>query len=357
MVLLRADLQMLRFIFIFTINTSLFAVEIHQIPLKTFDFQDQENGSPENYMPGIYQIESNGTQLFLRNSSESFIIKLDPNTKAITTMGRTGKGPGEFPGGISGMAVQGNRVWLVHGYPQELISYFQNGRFIRQIKIRNPGVSDSGHTRTFATNGRELLLSVHPASSHLGQHIRLMDDKITFLGELLFDRNQLEVVKKIPAINESMWVNDGEYWYCTFPYYPMIQKYDHNLKLIHAWPIEHKLQQNKFADLLEWEPQAKNNVAIAYIHDLKLFGGHLYVLSGQYLYQLDKESGQLISLSHFKMPSKRDSFRPAFKSFAFLEDGTLFITHYAQLWDHDMWMAENPAFLKTKTTHKPTHSD
>lgn len=314
----------------------------YRLRIRPVDFQDENR--PETFIKHIIQLETDGTDLYVSAAGNPYLLQISPRGEFIRTIGRAGQGPGELGSYTpSAMSVSGQSIWV---HANGRANYFEKGDYVTGFKLpRLHSRSPTGRIQ-FTSDRDHILLAVPPTTGHLaavydygGEHKMFVGDIIP-INEDLYSRN--------PFLNETLWDRDEEFWYCLFHYRPILRKFDRTFRLV----AEFKLTGPEI-DLREEDFFERKNLNVTingfrmnfpHFSGFKVFGSHLFLECKSTLYQIDKNTGETLSRTHFfgKGPEFELTTpgKPlGFHEMAFLPPNRFF---FGDGWEHDLWTAELP---------------
>ncbi|MDJ0837512.1 MAG: hypothetical protein QNK37_13420 [Acidobacteriota bacterium] len=202
----------------------------------------------------------------------------------------------------------------------------------------------------FAFNDTHILLPVYPRTGRLAALYDHKGKVEQFVGEIFpIDK---EMLREIPALNDTLWAGDDSGWYCLFRYRPFIYRFDKNLKKVAAYRLSGPEIDACEYDLFEEEIPKNRSTRPEHFTDFKLHGEYLYLLCRGVLYQIDKHTGHWrnrVSFygkgADFEETGLSPTERLNMTYMAFLDDGTMITAPPALMWNHDLWTVRLP-FMK-----------
>jgi len=313
----------------------------HNLQIKPFDFQNDRNGYHFN---NINQMETDGRLIYIASRDAPYIVVLDGAGKLVKKIGRAGSGPGEFGRGILGISVRKRELWALDLDRRNALLGFVDGTYQSRIELHShPAGMIATDLNVFAFSENEVVFPCSPATGQLAIAYGREGGR-QGVGEILFDRRDADLLRRIPAMNDTFWLHDDERWYALFLYYPLIMVYDRNFKPATSFPIDWPDVQNRHAALMDWAPEERGDQPRVLFSDVKLHGAYLYVLSGGRLYCMDKTNGALQWAARFvgDAPEFERRRNLTLHFFCVLDDGRAILGHPALMWDHDLWQVVLP---------------
>ena len=323
--------------------------DAYKVTVNPLDFQVE--AERETHVSGIVQLESNGDHLFVLCKDEPAVIEIDRDGNFIRKFGKKGDGPGElgFHQGFA-MAVNGPGVWFLRN-DLTFLNYFEHGDHRAGFRPKSYQFKlSSSVAKRFAFDNKHVLLQAHPSTGRLAYVYDYGGNLIKKVGKTFrVDKAFLAVN---PALFTTLWDKDDDHWYCLFAYRPILHKYNKNFEKVAEIFIEgpevHAFEK-RFA---ENEKDPNFTYPKPHFRDFAVFGDHVYLISDGTFYQIDKQTGETLSRTiFFGNPSFIDpeihGKKLWFKDFAFLNDGTLFLSNSLHF-GHDLWVAKLPYLKKLK---------
>ncbi len=322
------------------------AQEKHRAALTPLDLK----GGKENvFLQNIGQLESDGAHIFVRSTREASVLAYRPDGSLAAKYGG-GRAPGYIgPGGVLAMAVGHGQVWGVD-LSRGKAHRYEKGRYGKSFALDSYNVLPFTPTsNTFAVSDREIVIPAGPQSGHIAAVYDLDGKFQRHVGDLIpFD---MELQHLVMGVNDTLWLFHDEHWYSVHKFFPIVTVYDRQFATVRQFPIESPQTNELLEDLHQFTPTAQNNTPSPIITDAKIHRGHLFLMSGGALHQVDIQSGQVASVTFFE--GHGDDFAaldsPVVKLFyfCFLSDNRLVAAHPAMLWNHDLWLTELPFFKES----------
>lgn len=189
------------------------AISAQIIPTKTYVQDDPKPNMTEKYAPlkllkvigpeiepGVFiykptslTVDREGN-LYIFDQAQHQIFKLDQNLKFIRTIGRDGKGPGEFSAGRAMIYVYigpDNRLYVKDTMEQRIIVFDTNGKYLNDYPLTGilwgkPTVDNKGNIYLFTGNDAEI-----KAKSQDGESILKIPVKAKNVYSFLFEKQYL----------------------------------------------------------------------------------------------------------------------------------------------------------------------
>jgi len=299
-------------------------------------FEIREDGASLFDVKAVSQILRVGDELYIRSARDPSITVISTDGDILRAIGRRGSGPGEFQSGVQAMVVTGNGMWAVGTTRRTTASYFVEGAFEKQIDIEPWGPRQlTMSSNLIAAREGVLIVPVVPSLDALA-YAYGEDGSIKGLGELLYTRENREVIQKVPGINHTTWLAAGDFFYALFAYQPRIEKFDGTFRrvAVYEWT---SVQIRKSIDEL-FDPPENRTLAPLLFTDFKVRGTELFVMGQGTLYRIDQVAGTLTGRwSFFLADEKGGSRRHHFHCFEFLPNSDLILGNFFG----------DPAFLMT----------
>ncbi len=315
----------------------LFGREWSRLELRPIDFEQNDQTL---FLSTINQIESDGKYLYLRSIREPEIMVITPEGKLIRRIGGRGGHPSEFGiQGVQAMTVHGNELWAIDAQLQR-VRRFVDGRYLSSFLLRSFNYYHAPQTsNVFAFSKTEVVVPADPKTGHLASVLKHDGTKVRDVGDFIPYIEDLQ--RKIPGINDTLWLYDAGHWFSIHKFFPLVTRYDGAFNVVSQFQIESKTITEMFEGIQEFSPNPNFNVPLPLFTDAKIHEGDLYLMSKGRLHRIDLESGRVKSVTVFygtgpdfaqvTLPNVTLFF------FAFLDDGRLFLAHPAMLWNHDLW--------------------
>ncbi len=298
-------------------------VEVRRLKLSPLDFQDMAH--PDTLIPGIAYIASDGDSLYIASPMDPAPLQISREGRFIRRIGgdMSWGALGRF--GVQALSVQKERIWLLD--KKGKAHYFEGGEHLLSWEIQFHYPGDATPASGMAFDQDQVVIPVHPASQHLAGVYAYSGALINYLGDI--SAEEKERASQEPTAFAIHWARDKNHWYGLYKHRPKLMVFDNGFQLV------------KEADVrVMGEPFL--------IKDFKRYGGRLYLLCGDGLYQLDA-----VSLK----TTARFQFDPPFESgkggagdfFALLhpeqagKNPVLVMGWQEMPGDHDLWQAELPS--------------
>lgn len=327
-----------------TITALFFAYQDRQtLYIEPIDFHDK--GVEEAFPSNVRQLESVGEKIFLRCKKDPYVTIMERSGRILGKIGTQGFGPGEIDRGILAMAVYEDHLWLQGANQIGHLNHYVQGQFAGSVPIESVNISvHSRNSNAFAATPEAIVFPASPRTGHLAKVLtKGGEDK--FLGELYFDRRDIDLLRKVPGMNDTNWVFDGQHYYCAFRFFPLVLKFNGDFKQIGAYPIDLPYVQDVFSRwVTDWEPGAKIKSPQPVFYDLKTKFGDVFLMTQMALVRMDGGTGDVSNLYRFQgkgpdfaLPGEYLNLR----HFTILDDGTLILAGIFK-WNHDLWKVKLP---------------
>lgn len=314
----------------------------YRVQIQPIDFQ--EDNPPETYIKFMNQIETDGTDIFVMAEGNPFLLQISSKGKFVRTIGHSGQGPGELGSqSPSAISVIRSRIWVL---TEGKAIFFEKGKYISGFKLPNIVHRSSVAGDRFAFDREHVLLPLTPTTGHLAGIFDYGGEPIGFVGDIIpFDE---ELYSRNPIINETLWARDNDFWYCLFRYRPMIRKFDRAFRLIGEFTVrgpEVDIREEEFFQRRNLNSQiGALHINLPHFLDFKVFGSHLFLECKSTLYQIDKNSGETLSRTHFFGKGPEFAYRTpgkplGFRGIIFLPPNRIVLP---DAFEHDLWTAELP---------------
>jgi len=127
------------------LSQGVLAQDLQRLKITPIDLYNEGNIYPH----WVDSITNDGNRIYTSTVQDPFILVLEPDGRVVKTIGREGKGPGEFSDGIVAMSVYKDHV-LALATPRDQLSHFVSGEYVGVVKIK-PVAHLSVHTHTANT--------------------------------------------------------------------------------------------------------------------------------------------------------------------------------------------------------------
>ncbi len=312
-----------------------------RVPLQPFDFR-QPGEVP---LSAISQMESERGRLYLRSFRDSQIAVIDADGNLVTLLGGDGGHPSEFNGqGVLALAVNGADLWAI-GFERRQVRRFTGGQFKTSFRLASYNAF-IGHptSNVFAASDRYVVTPAHPETGHLAAVYQTDGKLVKHVGELLpFDE---ATARRLPGINDTFWLRDGENWLSVHKFFPMATRYDGDFRQTAQFEIRTEEINQLSEKILDFAPNERFNTPNALITDAKIHKGRLFLMIAGRLHETDLADGAVRSITAFY--GEGEDFAAVTNPyvtlffFAFLDDDTLALAHPGMLWNHPLWKAKLP---------------
>ncbi len=313
------------------------------IEVKPLDFVANPQ-FPDHYPTGVKNLVLNNDLIYIGNEADPYITVIDQSGVIQGVIGQRGGGPGELGRGVLAMTAWEKDLYVVSTSKTLQMTWFRDGVYKHQFHLPSQNIRYvSMNANTFAAANGTVVFPAHPTTERLANAITL--DKQRPIGELLFDKRDIELLRRIPGMNDTNWQYEQGFWYCVFKFHPMIQKYDANFKMVETFNLEDSFTAERHAEVLEFD-QASFTRAPPLFYDFKVKDGNMYLsLRGGIIMVSPK--GKTKSL--FTFYGKGEPFESAgiagvsklnFPYFVVLDDGNLLMSSFGDSWDHPLWRAK-----------------
>ena len=325
-----------------------FAQNTHRLTIKPFKLNIDET-SKNIFFSSISHISAHGNKLYISGAKEPYILELDLDAGQSRVFGAKGYGPGEFEQGVKAVQIDGQNIWAQDSSRPKRIVHFTDSGYQGEYLIYARGIRTSQTANTFAADAGRLVFPVSPKSRNLAAIYEPEKERQKLFGKLLFDESSADLLRACPDMNATLWTYGDGHWFGLFLYSPQIQKYDRNFNLVATIDLNHQpLLKSYNDDILEFKPEGPGYLPRALFTDVVFHKGELFVLGQPYLYQVNPNTGVILSTTALfgdKPEFKRHWGPLYFSRMAFLENGTLVLGTNVIAWDEELWQVKNPPFL------------
>ncbi len=316
--------------------------QVYKVDLMPFDLAEHESGA--SFINGVYQLETDGELIYIRDKGEPRIVVVDRTGKFVRVIGGRGGGPGEFKHSVTAFAIDGPALWAV-GDRGHRAAYFEQGEPLVDFRLKGYNVDAIGpDARPFGFTNEYVLIQAHPVTRHLAAVYGYDGELKRFVGDIA--PIDLAVLRKNPAFNDTFWKYDRARWYCLFKYRPVLQVYDQSFNQLADFELQGPEIEHRNEAFENFKKERPSQMPIYHFTDLKVFRGKVFAISPPALYQIDPETGETLSRTYFygKGPNfARVAGMPlTMFHMAFLNDGTVVLGHPALPWEHDLWKVRLP---------------
>ena len=284
-----------------------------------------------------------GERIYLGHPNDAYITVVDKNGVIQDVIGQPGLGPGELGRGVLAMTAWKNDLYVVSSSRPRQLTWFRDGVFKNQIHLPSINIKfASSNANTFAAANGTVMFPAHPSTKRLANAITA--DKQIPVGKLLFDKRHIDLIRRIPAVNDTNWQYENGFWYAVFKFHPMIQKYDSEFNLVETFNIKNGFTNNRHEELLDYDPERFSS-APPLFYDFKVKDGAMYL----------SLTGGILKLSPSGETEKLFTFYGSGESFAslgnagvtlnlpffvVLDDGELLLSSFGESWGHPIWLAK-----------------
>ncbi len=339
----RMSLFKLTLVFILISCMLCFGQQRLEIEVTPVDFIDNPE-YPDHYPTGARNMVLNNGLIYIGHEKDPYITVIDKDGLIKKVIGQSGGGPGELGRGVLTMTTSGRDLFVASVSKTMQLTWFQDDVFKYQFHIPSRNISYSSiNAGTFAAANGTVVFPAHPSTRRLANAITI--DKQQSIGELLFDKKDIGLIRRIPAINDTNWQYEDGYWYCVFKFHPMIQKYDSNFKMIETFNIEDSFTADRHTEVLEFD-SSRFSSAPPLFYDFKLKDGFFYLSlrGGVILVSSEGETLKLFTFHANGEPFKSAGIAGAtglhFPYFVVLDDGNLLLSSFGDSWGHPFWRAK-----------------
>ena len=317
--------------------------DLYRAEIRPVAYQNEKH--PETLIKGLRDIQTNGEDLFILIGEEPGVLQLQPNGNFVRKIGREGQGPGELGGAQSyTLAVKNQSVWIygINGF----LNYYENGAFITGFKPREHQFRPIRASYQFAFNNEVLIFQAFPGSRNKLAHVyNYGGERTKSIGEILPVEDKYLRVN--PALNNTMWQSDDQYFYCLFFYRPFLRIFSQNtLKLQREIAIQGPEVEMFEESYLAAEKETRFPYPQPHFTDFQIHDGHIYLLCDSVLYQIDLQTGELKNRAYFWAKPEMIKFeKPKLQLalFTITEAGQLFMIAETMGLNHDgLWQADVP---------------
>lgn len=275
---------------------------------------------------------------------EPAIIRINPDTKAIERIGRSGNGPGELGYGHPyALSISGESYWVLDY--QKRANLFVQDQFQTSFKVKSyQVVADPYPKYSIAHNELFVVIPAFPASRALANVYDYEGNLVQRMGEIM--AIDPEILQWNPAINNTIWKHHSGKWYCLMAYRPYIRIYNDQFKLekeILVKGPEVDVFEKRFHEL-EDDPNFPE--VRPHFTDFQITPDRFYVVCQGVLYEMNHQ-GTLLSRTGFfpdKDLEKIIGWRPRleFPHAVVTEKGRVYLGIIGSYMDHDFWYADLP---------------
>jgi len=327
----------------------LHAQEKHRLKIQPLDIQD---GAFKAYLRSIDQLETDGTQIYLRCRKEPRIVVIAEDGTPIRQISGSGEGPGRLGNnGPVAMAVHGQTV-VILDYLNNKILRFQDGAYTNSFPFKSyQKVFTSPAVNNFTFTDTALLIPNAPDAKGLADRYDHQGRHLGQVGEMI--RFPKDLTDKVGSMNDSQWVRDDKYIYCLRTFQPLITTYTLDLKKVSETEIKSRVAQAVWRQVQEFVPEpGRPGIPFPVLTDAQAFQGKLYAMIGGAIHEIDPRSGEVANLAFFygEGPDFASVETPTVSLMAFriLDNGKVILAHPALLWNHDLWTVKLP-FLNPRS--------
>ena len=243
------------------------------------------------------------------------------------------------------MSVYRGQIWALDTGKRDRLQLFERNQFSKTLHTDSQQIRlIGGNSNVFAHNAQHVVFPCHPRTGHLAIAYGA-DNRRKSVGAILFDReHDLELLRRIPAMNDTLWRYRNGFWYAVFKFQPILLTFDAHFNQVASFHLKSTFLDEKTAETIDFEPEKGRSFAPRIISDFKLTDRHLFLTCQSYLHQFDLKTGSLRRLYTFR----RESLKPAegypglgFSPFAVTDSGRIFLVGNPD-WGHDLWYADLP---------------
>jgi len=316
----------------------------HEIAVLPLDFSDVDQ--PKTLFSGLGQLESDGSKLYVADQKTPHVLVIDRKGRTLDAIGAPGNGPEGLGRGVFSFALEREHLW-VSDWQRKALHHYKGTEHLARFEIPRTTIM-SGEANPFAFSRKQgLVLFQAPfRSGHMASLYDFQGNFLRYVGPLPeFD---FETRLAHPFIHSSLWVRGEQRWYALFKSMPTIIVFDNGFEEVDRFHLEGPeitYLQERFEHHRDNHPnqRGKRNFKTppAHFTDFKYHDGQLFTLSHGTLYQIDASTGKVLSRSRFTTPEGPATFFYV----TFLNKRTIVLGHPIMVRDHDLWIAEEVAFL------------
>ncbi len=342
---IRGQCDMDKSILIVLLLHSLFGLgqEKITVEVKPVDFVNPPKFS-DHFPRGVKTIIMSDGLIYFSCEMDPFVTVMNDKGVILDVIGGRGGGPGELGQGVLAMAMWEKDLYVVSVSKTLQMTWFEDGVYKDQIHMPSQNIHYvSMNSNMFGVGNNVVVFPAHPATGRLANAFK--GEIVEPVGELLFDRRDVDLIKRIPAANDTMWQYDGEYWYCVFKHHPMVQKYNSNFEMVETFNIEDSFTLDRHSKMLDFD-SSMFSYAPPLFYDFKIKNGNMYFsLVGGIIMVSPK--GKTLKL--FTFFAKGEPFASNgidgksglnFPYFVVLDDGNFLLSSFGDSWGHPFWRAE-----------------
>jgi len=319
--------------------TAALAAAQTRVAVRPLDFQNVDIA--DTLVQNVFQLDSRGDRILIR-SENPYLIEIDREGTYLGKIGPVGYGSQTFQR-ISAFAVYGNQVATLN--PKQRVFIYRDGSLFADFLVDKSSVERMflSNAQSFGFDGRRVVLSARRDDAEMANAYSVEDGTILPLGTAAWFPDSLLLAN--PHLGGALWDWDGEHWYGLFKYKTVIRKFDHDFRLTGEFSVSGEEAAACAEKLYDSQSPSNRLRQLPFFSDMKVHRGHIYAICRNALYQIDAQTGETRQTFYFHGQGPDFENVPpemplAFNSFAFLEDGTLVLSHPALLWNHDLWLAD-----------------
>ncbi len=343
---------LLSFLFFFDVHSDNHTV----LTVQPIDIRDHAESEDPFFLQSLNQIETDGSNIFIRGMDEFQIVVIDPSGHVLNRIGSHGQGPGEFDNDVTAISIDraSKQLWILSNLRNKLSLYSLDGAFIKSFKsaIRSNGCSWHPTSNVFASNKG---ITITPWCSQieneaLGLVADHRDNKAYHVGKLpkQVDMAALQVQR---AFYDTFWIYSKPNWYCVFMFQPVYKVFNDQFELLKTIEVQDNAIQYQFSESMQGLHSDKTNSLLPIFTDVKTFKGYIWLMvAPRRLLQVNPGTGEVKHVYEFigkgnDFPKNADGSNKCCLTmplFAILDNKTIILGHQSLLWDHDLWAAKLP---------------
>lgn len=318
----------------------------HRIPVTPEKWQHEDQ--PKSYMKGIRAVDTDGTDIFIADIQDPKVLQFKADGTFVRMIGGSGQGPSELGTyGPAAIAVHGPALWVLTSRGG-VAKYYENGKFVTSFKPKHYIRYGSGMSSyRFDFDNGTIVLPTFPVKGQLARAYDYDGNATKDIGKEL--PRKPEFLQTNPGMNHTMWDFDGEHWYALFFHRPLLRKFDKVFNQVAEFTIigpeidqfEHTFFENK-RDPLWTYPKP-------HFTDFVVFRNFVFALSNGVLYQIDKESGSVVSRTYYyaEEPYADLNYEGRLNThvLTFVDDGRLFLFNQHGDGFDDVWIPESVPYF------------
>lgn len=319
----------------------LFGEEIFLVQPECVTAIEHEGGIP---LTSIDQMVANNDFIYFRGKRDPHIVVLNRDFEFVMTIGRRGPGPGEFSTGVDSMSVDGSLLFamdkgfsMVHVFRQNVFSY--SFKLDGISPLREAIVS----TNAFAVEEAmdRLIAPSGLGGRHLASVFDLRGRLVKSVGKLVLNPGNMEdlrELKRMPHINDTLWICGEKCWVCLFKFIPQFIVFDSEFRPISEKPILQDFAQYQYEKISKHEG---NSYPGPIFTDIGFQEGCIFAMSQFGLHRISLagvvESSTFFMVQHSGMDTPQWF---SFSCFAFLDTQTVLLANNTGILDCEVYKAD-----------------